>query len=309
MRRIRRSNNQLPHKLPPYRQKALVRSVDKVVPKKELTPETLVVPLKEFQNYPFGSTFNDVVHSECSIQIWGVDESRNPSFHGAYDHYILASASIADMEQAKELLTPIIESFGTTKFHTIYVQDVDASLEMVKDLTSLNPDIIYQPYLKEDQPPIAANYHSRQVMYTALRGIIRKIQKVSDADIIIVLVDSNDFLTWEDYGSLSIDNVFVRPKNDIRSTAIQIADIMAGVMGLYLRTKNRDDRAFNTIKDHVKGARPYREPQSRYGLNTTPDNNYDSKNIKPLPRKNFFRADDIKPPKLRKKRKIGLKKC
>ena len=289
-----RNYNQVPkkvdtHKLPPYRQKALVRTVDKPISKKHIA-DNLIIPIKEYQNYPTGSTIRDKVPTDYKIQVWGVDETRNPSFHGAYDYYILATTTIPNIQQAQEILEPIVQRFGTVKLNTIYREDPEYTKQFIEDISDMDPTVLYQNYRKQDQDESSENYYSRQVMYTALYTTIQKIKRLSDADVILVLVDSNTFLEPEDYYSLSSDNIIVRMANDKWSTHVRMADIMAGIMDLYMRDYDRDTEPIEMMKKNIRGAKPYREPQSPYGLTTSLDNNYRSNNIKSsLKRLRLFR--------------------
>lgn len=243
----------------------------------------LIVPIKEYQNYPYTKSLDDITHSDYKIQIWGVDESRNPSFNGMFDYYILSSVNLRSVNEIEDLLLQTIEQFGDVKFNTLYKQDYDAAISTIKGIIDSKPTVIYQVYKKQEQNDDAKNYSSRSIMYTALRTLRDKIQRTSDADLIFLFVDDNDFLDFSDYYRLSNKRTIIRPvRNDI-SPSVQVADIMAGSLGLYLNPKKPNAEPYNLIKDSVKGTMPYGDTQSPYGL--THSKQSTSKNKKPSNKK------------------------
>ena len=199
-------------------------------------------------NQPFGMRLNDVPRIKKTFSIWAIDDSGTPIIRkGASDYFSLAAATVLDDGvDLEKILGSATQYGGEFKLSKLRKEHPDECIAVMDELGG-------SPILGICAP----SYKTFRPRTTAKNRFMSKVARIRDAicvvdksNRIIILVDRNNFLEFEDYIDLSVHNVIVSEKDSCDYRLIQLADAIVGSLGHALLPDGvRTDIYFNSIKE------------------------------------------------------------
>ena len=203
-------------------------------------------PRNPLVDEPFGLRLKDVPKIRRGFSIWAIDDSGTPFItKGASDYFSLVGATVLDNSNLEIVLSSVTQYNGEFSFSDLRKEHPNECLAVMNDLGRIPILGICAPRYKSYREHVTAErvFRNRVIQ---IRDAIRQIDK---SEHIIILVDKNNYLRFEDYIDLSVHNVIVSEKNSCDDRLVQLADAIVSSLGHALLPDGiGTDIYFNEIK-------------------------------------------------------------
>lgn len=186
-------------------------------------------PRNQLVDMPFGLRLRDIPKIRREFSIWSIDDSGTPIVtRGASDYFSLVGATVLDSNYDLDAVLGKVSQYdGESKFSKLRKDHPDECMALMDELGNSPVLAICAPKYKTLRPRVTAKnvFMNRIVM---IRDAIRQIDRSQH---IIILVDGNNFLQFEDYIDLSVHNVIMSERDSCDYRLIQLADAIVGSLG------------------------------------------------------------------------------